>query len=283
MVVPFEPGGSSDALARIVADIYAEKLDREVVVVNKDGAAGAIGVSTVANTSDSNQILFTTKSSMISVPALQDVDYNIDDFELISSLAKQPLTLAVPGKSPFKSMKDLASSDTKLHYGHSGVGAFPDVLQGSLFDAAQVESAGVPFDGNGPAITALVGGQVDSAAAEPSVMNEYVKSGDARYIGVFSKERLAALPKVPTFDELGYDAATIMQDWYLLAPKSLDEASLSDLREAADETVADPQYMSYLKDNVAEPLDIAPDEWAEAMKSEGAEYEELLGRLDVER
>jgi tripartite-type tricarboxylate transporter receptor subunit TctC len=255
IVVPFPPGGVADITARPVADAMGRILKESVVVENKSGAGGGVGMQYVARAKPDGYTLLMALSSISIIPEAdkvlgRDPMYQLTQFIPIARFTADPTVLAVRADSPYKSVKDLIDAARKapgtIPYGSSGNYGTMHVPMEMLDSAAGVKMLHVPFTGAGPAVVALLGGQVQALSTGPSTIMGHYKAGKIRVLATWGESRHPALPDVPTLKELGYDAQ--FSQWTgLFAPAGTPEAVILKLREAARQVVADPAFKAALE------------------------------------
>ncbi len=250
MVVPFPPGGVADLHARPLAPVFERILKQPVAVVNKSGAAGAVGMQFVATSKPDGHTLLLALSSISIIPEVDRLfgrqpAYLRDQFSPIALLSADPTVLVVRASSPWKTAADLVADAKRrpgaVTFSSSGVYGTLHMAMELFAYAAGVKLRHVPYAGGGPAMTALLGGHVDTLASGPSVAIPHIKAGTLRALATWGEKRLAALPEVPTLKELGYDAEFYI--WAgLFAPKGTPPAALRVLRDAARQAVTDPEF-----------------------------------------
>ena len=254
VVVPFPPGGVADITARPVAEAMGRALKQPVVVENKAGAGGGVGMQYVARAKPDGYTALLALSSVSIIPEADKVLGREPMFQLnqlvpIARFTADPTVLAVRADSPFKSVADLVAAARKepgkIPYGSSGNYGTMHVPMEMFSGAAGVRMLHVPFTGAGPAIVALLGGQVDALSTGPSTVMGHVKGGKVRVLATWGDARIAALPDVPTLKELGYDAQ--FSQWTgLFVPAGTPEPVIARLREAARFAAEDATFKSAL-------------------------------------
>ena len=254
MVVPFPPGGVADITARPLADAMTRILKQPVVVENKSGAGGGVGMQYVARAKPDGYTLLLALSSISIIPEAdkvlgRDPMYQLNQLVPIARFTADPTVLAVRADSPYRSVADLVQAAKQrpgeIPYGSSGNYGTMHVPM-EMFDAsAGIKMLHVPFTGAGPAIVALLGGQVDALSTGPSSIMGHVRGGKVRVLATWGEGRHPAFPDVPTLKELGYDAQ--FSQWTgLFAPAGTPEPVIAKLREAARAAVADSVFQSSL-------------------------------------
>ena len=251
LVVPFPPGGVADLTARPVATALEKVLKQPVGVVNKTGAAGAVGMQFVATSKPDGYTLLLALSSISIIPEADKIfgrppAFTVDQFAPVALISADPTILVVRTESPWKTAKefieDAKTRPGQISYSSSGIYGTLHMAMELLSSAAGIKLRHVPYAGAGPALTALLGGHVDALASGPAVVLPQIKAGKLRALAGWGDKRVAALPEVPSFKELGYPEAEFYIWAGLFAPKGTPEPVLTRLREAARVAVADPEF-----------------------------------------
>ncbi len=262
LIVPFPPGGVADLTARPVAAAMEKALKQPVGVVNKTGAAGAVGMQFVATSKPDGYTLLLALSSISIIPEADKLfgrppAFTVDQFAPVALISADPTILVVRAESPWKTAKEFVEDAKKrpnqISYSSSGIYGTLHMAMELLSHAAGIKLRHVPYGGAGPALTALLGGHVDALASGPSVVLPQIKAGKLRALAGWGDKRVAALPDVPTFKELGYPEAEFYIWAGLFAPKGTPEPVLAKLREAARAGVADPDFKSAM-DKLETPI-----------------------------
>ena len=251
MVVPFPPGGVADLTARPVASALEKVLKQPVAVVNKQGAAGAVGMQSVAVSKPDGYTLLMALSSISIIPEADKLfgrppAFTVDQFAPVALISADPTILVVRAESPYRTAKDFIDDAKKrpgqISYSSSGVYGTLHMAMELLSQAANVKLRHVPYAGAGPALTAILGGHVDALASGPAVVLPHIKGGKLRALAGWGSQRVAALPDVPTFKELGYPEAEFYIWAGVFAPKGTPEPILAKLREATRVAMMDPAF-----------------------------------------
>lgn len=282
LVVPFAPGGSTDLVARIVAQKMSEILGQQVVVDNRGGAGGSLGAGVVAKADpDGYTILMATVATHALNPALyKKITYNAEtDFTPITLLVNVPNVLTVNPKFEAKSVAELiemAKKDPgKYAYASSGNGS-PLHLSGVLFNKlAGVELTHIPYKGSGPALVDVIAGQVPIQFDNLPSSIEHIKAGRLRALGVTTAQRVPNLPDVPAIAEAlpGYETYS----WNaLFGPKGMSPDIVKKLNEAGVQALKDPVVKQKLTDATAVIVGSTPEELAEHVKKELAKWTPIV-------
>ena len=254
LIVPFPPGGVADIVARPAADALGRVLGAPVVIENKAGAGGGIGMAYVAKAKPDGYTLLLALSSISILPEADKIIgrpamYQLDQLVPIARLTADPTVLAVRADSPWKTLQEFVADAKKrpgaISYGSSGNYGTMHVPMEMFAADAGIKMLHVPYTGAGPAVVGLLGGNIDAVASGPSTVIQHVKAGKVRVLASWGDHRLASLPDVPTLSESGYNA--VFFQWSgLFAPAGTPAAVLTKLREAARVAAADPRFVAAL-------------------------------------
>src|SRR2546425_4554997 len=250
LVVPFPPGGVADIVARPAAEAMGRFFKQPVVIENKPGAGGGIGRGYVAKAKPDGYTLLLALSSISILPEADKVIgrsplYQLDQLVPIARLTADPTVLAVRADSPWKTLQEFVADAKRrpsaITYGSSGNYGTMHMPMEIFASAAGIKLLHVPYTGGGPAVVALLGGNVDSISSGPSTVIQHVKAGKLRVLASWGDKRLASLPDIPTLSEAGFDA--VFFHWSaLFAPAGTPEPILAKLREAARAVAADSRF-----------------------------------------
>ena len=250
MVVPFPPGGVADITGRPTAQVMSRILKQPIVIVNKSGAGGAIGMATVAKGRPDGYTLLMALSSVSIIPVADRLQGRAPSYELkelapIALISADPTVLVVRADGPYKNVKDFVAAARaqpgKINYSSSGVYGTLHVAMEIFAQASNIKLYHIPYQGGGPAVTALMGGQVEALASGPSAAINQIKAGRMRALAVWGDKRLAALPEVPSMKELGYDAEFYIWSG-LFVPAGTATPIRQKLRDTVKQAVATPEF-----------------------------------------
>ena len=284
MIVPFGPGTTTDIIARIYAEGLGKALGQVVVVENRAGAGGNIGTDMVAKgPADGGTILMGTVGTHAINPGLyRRMPYDaMKDFAPIAFAGSTPTLLVVAAGSPFKSLKDLQAQAAKpggISFASAGNGTSGH-LAGELLKARLGgEMVHIPYKEGGLAMSDVMAGQVQFMFYHPAAVMPHIKSGKLRALAVSSIRRTSAAPDVPTIAEQGYGDFDLVPWFMLYAPVATPAPALARLRDAADQTVANPDVSARLAAQGLELRTLKPDELAAFGRTELVKWSELVKR-----
>ena len=243
VIVPFAAGGGMDTTARKLGTLSAKHLGVPLVVVNRTGGGGSIGVTEGSRAdADGYTVLFTDIGTLSSVPLTQQVTYSIDSFDGISGLNINYVIIAVNAASPYRTVNDLVKSGTRIRYATVGTGSILHMAMASLFKAAGTQATNIPFQSTAESVAAVMGNHVEAAAAHPNLVQAGLADGTLRIIGVFAERRIASMPEVPTVKEAGYDITLGIYN-LILVPKGVPENRRAKLTEGFLAMLNDPEMV----------------------------------------
>lgn len=250
MIVPYPPGGVVDLGARPLATAMEKILKQPVVIANRAGAAGAVGIAAAANAKPDGYTVLMAASSISVIPEADKLfgrkpAYTLDQLVPVALVSADPTYLAVRSESPWKSIKDFVADakqrQGQLSFSSSGIYGALHLPIEMFLHAEGLKLRHVPTNGGGPAVTALLGGHVDMTAGGPAALSAQIKAGKLRALVGWGGKRHDLLPDVPTFKELGYNIEYYI--WVgMFAPAGMPDAATKGLRDAARRAVEDPDF-----------------------------------------
>jgi tripartite-type tricarboxylate transporter receptor subunit TctC len=286
VVIAFPPGGPTDFVGRLITDKMSAALGQRVYIENKPGAAGTVGADSIAKADPDGYSLFLTTSGAVTIaPHIQaSVPYDpLRDFAPVALVTKVTEVLVVTPKLGIKTVRELIALAKEkpgaVAFASTGIGSPPHLAQELLDVSANVKFLHVPYRGAAPALTDLLGGQVQVLAADLPVLIAQIQAGALIPIGAAADKRDALLPDVPTLTEQGYPN-TEASNWYaLLAPAKTPPAVIAKLNKAVSDALNDPEVHDKLVKAGATPVGGTPEALGAFMKSE---YEKW-GKVVAER
>ncbi|HEX2828571.1 MAG TPA: tripartite tricarboxylate transporter substrate binding protein [Burkholderiales bacterium] len=283
LIVPYPPGGPTDIMGRLTAEVLTKRLGQNVVVDNRGGAATAIGAEMAAHSpADGYTLLVSSETTFAVTPALKSkLPYHPErDFAPISLLTTQPYVLAVGPASTAQSVSQLVAyakqNPGKLSYGSAGTGS-ANHLAGEMFrNAAGIDIIHVPYKGNGPAITDLAGGQIALMLGSISSLLPHATTKRVRLLAVAAGKRSANAPDVPTFAESGMPGYQVSGWNCIVAPKGTPAATVKRLNADIVAGFAQPDVIERLRKQSIDAATGTPQQLAAHIKSEFARYSKLI-------
>jgi len=252
-IIPFAPGGPTDTAIRVIQPQLSANLGVPVVLVNKAGGGGALGMDAVAKAKpDGYTLAATVRSTLTILPATQpDVSYKITDFAAIGAYAVDSQIVMVKSGAPWKTLEELVEhakkNPGKLTYGSAGQGTNSFFTMELLKLAYGVDIAHVPFGGSGPVKNAILAGHVQVGAAALSPLLAVIRSGDVTALVTSASKRVPAIASVPTMTEKGQPDASLSTWAELWAPAKTPKPALDRLAQALDKTMKDPAIVSAIE------------------------------------
>jgi tripartite-type tricarboxylate transporter receptor subunit TctC len=241
MIVPFPPGGLADLVARPVAEAMSRELGQPVVIENKAGAGGGIGMSLAAKSKPDGYTILMALSSLTVIPEAdlllgRTPMFMLNDLRPVARYTADPTVLAVRAESPWKSVQEFVDDARKrpgaINYGSSGNYGTMHVPMEILAQVSGSKLTHIPFTGAGPAVVALLGGQIDAVSTGPATVLQHIKAGKLRVLGHWGNEKLASMPDVTSLKDAGFNAE--YAQWSgLFIPSATPEPVAQRIRAAA--------------------------------------------------
>jgi tripartite-type tricarboxylate transporter receptor subunit TctC len=241
MIVPFPPGGLADLVARPVAEAMSRELGQPVVIENKVGAGGGIGMSLAAKSKPDGYTILMALSSLTVIPEAdlllgRTPMFMLNDLRPVARYTADPTVLAVRAESPWKSVQEFVDDAKKrpgaINYGSSGNYGTMHVPMEILAQVSGSKLTHIPFTGAGPAVVALLGGQIDAVSTGPATVLQHIKAGKLRVLGHWGNEKLASMPDVTSLKDAGFNAE--YAQWSgLFIPSATPEPVAQRIRAAA--------------------------------------------------
>jgi tripartite-type tricarboxylate transporter receptor subunit TctC len=286
-VVPFAPGGSSEIVARSVANEVSKTLGQSVFVDNKPGAAGNIAMQEVARADDQHTLILGHIGTLAVNPYIfAKLPYDANkDFKPVSLLAKVPSLYVIHPDVPAKNLQEFIayakSKPGKLSYGTAGNGSAGHLAFEYLKMTTDMFMLHVPYRGTGPMMTDLLAGRLEASAIGAAAVLPFIKSGKLRCIATGSTQRLPQLPDVLTVAEQGF-AGFEMTQWYgMLAPANLASAHVAKLSEHVMKAMKSAEAMERLHGDAAEVVGGSPEQFAQFIAAEQARWQKVIARAGI--
>jgi tripartite-type tricarboxylate transporter receptor subunit TctC len=288
LMVPFPPGGSTDIVARIVAQKLSERLGQSIVIENRGGAGGTIGTAAIAKSAPDgyNLTVASTSTHVVAPGVYTKLEYDpVKDFAPVGLMAVSPYLLVVTPSVPAKTLQELVAlakkQPGKLNYASAGVGSTTHLAMEMLKHASSTFMLHIPYNGNGPAGTAVVGGQVEVLFGSLPALLPHAKSGRVRALAVGTPKRSPSLPEVPTVAESGYPGFDASLWLAIMAPAGTPQPILDRLHKELTAIIAAAETREALDKAGAEPLTGTPADLAAMIRDGVAKYAQIIKTAGV--
>lgn len=284
LVVPFQAGGGTDALARAFAESARKHLPQSVIVVNKPGASGSIGWADVANAKADGYKLSLLTADLTIVPHLGLTKLTYENFTPVARLNADPSAITVRSDSPYTTVEQFLDAARKnpggMRVGNAGNGSIWHLAAAALEDKTGTKFNHIPFQGGNPAVLALLGGHIDAVTVSPAEVYAYVSAGKLKTLAVMADQRVKGFENVPTLKERKVDLS--IGTWRGIgAPKGTPPEVISVLRTAAAKTAAEPALREMMdKQNLGFAY-ADQDEFRAAIAKDDAYFKALIAKLGL--
>jgi tripartite-type tricarboxylate transporter receptor subunit TctC len=282
IIIPYAPGGATDLVFRALAASSQKYLGKAIVVVNRAGGGGAVGFTEAAQAKPDGYTLASVITPVTILPHQVKTAFTYQSFEPILNVVQDPAMLQVRADAPWQTLKEFLDYARKnpgiITVGNSGAGGGVHLIALAFEKAAGVRFNHIPFAGGGPSVTALLGGHVTAVSVSPPEGIAHVKAGKLRIIALFSEERMADFPNVPTVREQGIEFT--MGQWRgLAAPKGTPSAVVSILHDAFRKGMEDPAFVKNAADMSVALAYIGPEDFGKLMAADHERYAKLVAEI----
>lgn len=283
LVVPFPPGGSTDVIARTLSPKLQEKFGGTFVVENKPGAGGAIGATAVKRAAPDGYTIFVSSLGpfVIGPHLIKNSEYDpLKDFDYITVAVQAPNVLAVPNNSPHKTLADVIAyqkaNPGKLSFASAGNGTSDHLTAELFWQETGTKGVHVPYKGGAPAMTDLLGGQVDATFMNINTGINNIRAGKLRALAITSNQRSPLLPDVPTMAEAGVKNVTVYSWQAVAAPKGLPADIKTKLQAAIVAALNDPTVKPKLLELGFEIVGNTPEQFTAFQAAEFARWKKVI-------
>lgn len=282
IIIPYAPGGATDLVFRALAASTQKHLGKAVVVVNRAGGGGAVGFTEAAQAKPDGYTLVTAITPVTILPHQVKTAFTYRSFEPIINVVQDPAMLQVRADAPWKTLAEFLAyakqNPGMITVGNSGAGGGVHLIALAFEKAAGVKFNQIPFAGGGPSVTALLGGHVHAVSVSPPEGIPHVKAGKLRIIALFSAQRMADFPNVPTVREQGIDFT--MGQWRgLAAPRGTPPQVVGVLHEAFKKGMEDPAFVKNAADMSVALAYVGPADFGRLMAADHERYAKLVAEI----
>ena len=290
LVVPFPPGGVADIVARPLADAMSKDLGQAVVIENKPGAGGGIGMGFVAHAKADGYTLLMSLSSLSVLPQADQILgrtplFLHKDLRAVARFTADPTVLVVKADSPWASTKEWIEEAKKrpgqLSYGTSGNYGTMHVPMEMLAQNTGIKLNHIPYTGAGPAVVALLGGQIDAVATGPATVLQHIKAGKLRALAVGGSKRTPTLPDVPTIAESGVPGYEAVNWWGIVAPAGTPKFALDKLHKELSAIQNSPETVKRFQAEAVDTVQMSQSEFAQYLNQETAKWSRVVKEVGI--
>jgi len=287
VVVPYAPGGGTDVVARVLAQKMSADLKQQFIVENRGGAGGTIGTEVVAKAAPDGYTLMLVPTSHVINPSIYKLPYDTEKaFAPISMVASTPILVAVPVASPVHDLKELVKiahtqPEAVANYGSAGTGTVFHLATEMFKRKNGIEATHIPYKGGGPAVLALVAGEVQLVFETMLSLQPQVKAGKARALAVASRQRSPLLPDVPTATEQGFPELVATNDYMFFAPAGTPQPVVDAIYASLAKALKDPDTVTLLAQQGADVVGSSPAQLAAYVHHEIPRWAVAAKQADV--
>lgn len=287
IILPFTPGGTTDALARAIGQKLQEYWGQPTIIDNRPGAAGWLGITQMAKMPADGYTIGLTISNIIYAHALyQKLPFDIQkDFEPVSMISRSAVALAVAANFPANTLEEfialVKANPGKYSYASFGQGTSANIFGESLNLAAKLDLVHVPYKGAAPMVTDLLGGQVSSVILDTATLRPLMQSGKAKVLAMTGTQRVAGFASVPTFAELGYPGFEPVGFFMVLAPAGTPKDVVRKLSDGIARAIKSDDLRARILEFSQEPVGSTPEQLAQAIRSDGEVFAKAIRTANI--
>ena len=287
LIVTYPPGGSSDLMARVLGQKLSDLWGQPVIVENKAGAAGSIGMDYAAHQPNDGYAFVIGNLGPAGVnPLLQKLPYSMEkDFIAVSLSATGPNILVVPANSPYKSVKDIIAdakaNPGKVSFGTSGPGSMSHLASELMMRQAGIKMVAIPYKGGGQAVTDVLAGQLPMIISDALPVSQHIASGKLRALAITSEKRSPLFPDIPTFAETGLDGMVALNWWGIYLPAGTPQAIVDNYNATLAKAMVNPDLKDRYNKLGVEPHASSPAEFRTFLANEKAKYSKLIADNNI--
>ncbi len=282
IIIPYAAGGATDLIFRALAVTAQKYLGKPIIVVNRPGGGGTVGVTEASQAKPDGYTLLSAITPLTILPHQVKTTFTYKSFEPIINVVKDPGMFLVRSDSPWKTLHEFLDYAKKnpemITVGNSGAGGGVHLIALAFEKTAGVKFNHIPFAGGGPSVTALLGGHINAVSVSPPEGIEHVKAGKLRIIALFAEKRFDIFPDVPTVKEQGINFT--MGQWRgLVAPKGTPPDVIKKLHDAFKKGMEDPVFIKSAKDMVVNLSYLGPEDFGKLMAQDHEYYGKLVKEI----
>lgn len=286
IINPYPPGAATDLTARLMANKLGEILGQPVVVVNKTGGGGAIGIKFVVQSKPDGYTLLVTPSGVVCIPLITpDIGFKTKDLSPISQATSVTYVIAVNSSSPLKSFKELLDyakkNPGKLKYSSSGPGGTSHLAGELVKIVTGIDITHVPMGGTAPAVVGLLGGHVDLTFASTSTLKKHIEAGTLRGLAVMDTKRHKSMPNIPSAKEEGYSQIQVISWYGILVPQKTPALIVDKLANAFQRAMKDKDVIAALEKADLNVDNMGPKEFAGFLEEETKRWSEVIVKAKI--
>jgi tripartite-type tricarboxylate transporter receptor subunit TctC len=287
VILPFTPGGTTDALARSIGLKLQEYWGQPTIVDNRPGAAGWLGIAQMAKMPADGYTIGLTISNIIYAHALYSkLPFDMQrDFEPVSMISRSAVALAVAANFPANTLEEFVAvvrkTPGKYSYASFGQGTSANIFGETLNRAARLDLVHVPYKGAAPIVTDLLGGQVSSTILDTATLRPLMQSGKVKVLAMTGVQRAAGFPSVPTFAELGYAGFEPVGFFQVLAPAGTPKDIVRKLSDGIARAIRTDDLRARILDMAQEPVGGTPEQLAQAIRSDGEVFAKAIRSANI--
>ncbi len=287
-IVPYPPGGGSDTMGRLLADKLKDSLGQPVVVENKPGASGNVGLELAARSApDGYTIVINPNSISITLPLFGSSVDPMKDFTPIMMVSQAPIVIGGSGTVPVKTIPEFVAyakaNVGKTSYASCGTGGLQQIAMELLKKSAGIDVTHIPYNGCGQPIPDLLAGRVPFFGSVMNSVSNYLKNGELRAYAISNAKRSTMLPDVPTLVESGYPDA-IVDNWIgIFGPAGMPADVVAKLNKALNDALKSPDVREKMATQFIEPVGGTPEELGNAVKTDAPKYAKLIKDIGIQK
>lgn len=284
LVVPYAAGGGTDALARAFADASRKHTDQAIIVNNRPGAGGAIGINDMINAKPDGYKVALITTDLLTLPLLGLAKFSYENVQPVALLNFDPSAITVRADAPWNTieefLKAVKSAPDSVRIGSSGIGGIWHLATAALEDKVGAKFNHIPYQGAAPAVLALMGGHIEAVAVSPAEVTTHVQAGKLKVLMVMADQRVKGFEQVPTAKEKGIDLS--IGTWRAIAaPKNTPPQIMAKLREIAAKTAAEPALQEAITKQNLGYIYVDGPAFKDTLAKDNVYFKQLIGKLNI--